>query len=242
MTWTFNKVNLVCGLIALLGIAQFIYAVPQAMSVYPGGYSIAHNFLSDLGCTVTSSYLDNSASASIFNRSIIVLGFSLIPFFVVLPTVLGDAHWIIRCSGVLSAMGLIGIGSTPYDRYFVEHFVALGLWITPMLIVVVTFAFSIELGGIASLSLSVCTFLVVSAAGAYALAGSHSGHVIFQKALAILSMFWFFLVFVIVSVSTIQSIPSTRQIAERQAREYLNIIKSNHRRRKVIRSRSRIEP
>ena len=121
-------------------IAQFLYAVPQAMSVYPGGYSITHNFLSDLGCAFTSSQSDNSASASIFNRSIIVLGFSLIPFFIVLPTELGKSRWVIRYSGVLSAMGLIGIGSTPYDQYFVEHFVALGLWIVPMLFVVVVLA------------------------------------------------------------------------------------------------------
>lgn len=242
MTLEVNKTQLIFGLVALLGIAQFLYLVPRAMSVYPGGYLISHNFLSDLGCTVTSSGRDNSASATIFNRSIILLGILLIPFFTALPTVLENPHWIIRCAGVLSALGLIGVGSTPYDRYFVEHFVALGLWIFPMLVMVVTFAVSAETDRITSLALLFCTFLVLLAAGAYAFAGYHSGHVIFQKILAILSIFWFCLVFVIVSVSTIQSIPSTRLIAERQARKYLNIIQRDHRRQKAVTKRSRVDP
>ena len=70
MTWAFNKANLIFGLVALLGIAQFFYSVPHAMKVYPDGYAIKDNFLSDLGCTVTQTGKDNSASASIFNRSL----------------------------------------------------------------------------------------------------------------------------------------------------------------------------
>jgi hypothetical membrane protein len=231
MTWEFHKTNLVFGLVAFLGIAQFLYSAPHAMSVYPGGYSVTENFLSDLGCRATHRHEDNSASALIFNRSIVVLGFSLIPFFTVMPAVLPRRGLTIRCSGLLSAIGLIGVGLTPYDQYFVEHHLALGLWIAPMLVMVVNFAAGADLGRTVSTSLTVCTSLVVLAAWAYAFAGDHRGHVIFQKALAIFAVFWFCLVFLIVSVSTVQSVSSRRLTIERQARQYLEVIQRNHWRR-----------
>ena len=231
MAWRLNRINLVCGVVALVGIGQFLYAVVDAMNAFPGGYSIAENFLSDLGRTTTHNNQDNTASASIFNRSIIALGISLVPFFSVMPSVLDRRVWMIRSAGVLSATGLIGIGLTPYDLYFVEHHLALALWIIPLLVTVVAFAVSAELDRLASAILSLCTLLVVIAAGAYAFAGDLSGHVIFQKVLVVLATAWFCLVFLIVSMTTIRSITSTRLIAEKQARQYLKVIQRNHRRR-----------
>ena len=231
MTWQFNRANIVLGIVALLGIAQFACSVVRAVNNYAGDYSITENFLSDLGCTQTMAGADNSASSLVFNRSIIGLGISLIPFFAAMPTVLETGRSLLRFSGVLSAVGLIGIGLTPYDLHFVEHHVALGLWIGPMILMVVAFFTVAKLEGAASVALSIGTSLVVLAACAYAFAGDHDGHVIFQKVVVILAVVWFCLVFVSVSVSTVRAISSRRQVVEEQARHYLKIIQRNHRRR-----------
>lgn len=230
MTWKINKLNLVCGIVALLGIAQFFHAVLNAMNFFPGGYSITTNFLSDLGCADAIKNQNDMTSALNFNRSIILLGSLLIPFFTVMPAVLERRVEMLRYTGILSALGLIGIGLMPYDLYYFLHHVALGIWIVPLLVFVVSLAISIDLGRFSSAMLLFFSLLVVLAIGGYAFAGDPSGHVIFQKLVVILAACWFCLVFVIVSISTVQSIVSTRLIAEKQARQYLEVIQRNHRR------------
>ncbi len=233
MTWQCNRANsnLVFGLLALLGILQFALSVYHAINIYPDGYSITNNFLSDLGRTATLKGADNAVCASIFDRSVVALGISLIPFFSVMPTVLQKGRSVLCVLGVLSAIGLIGIGLTPYDRYFVAHHVALGLWIGPMLLMVVTFFICAKLDGTSSAMLSIATLLVVLAVCGYAFSGSHSGHVVFQKVLAILAGFWFCLVFITVPVVTIQAISSRRLMVEKQATQYLKVIQRSPKRR-----------
>ena len=231
MPWQFNRANLLFGLVAWLGILQFAVSVYHAMTIYPDGYSITGNFLSDLGRMETHNGNDNSVCASLFDRSVIVLGISLIPFFAVMPSVLQQGRSVLRVSGVLSAIGLIGIGLTPYDRYFFAHHVALGLWIGPMLVTVVTFFVCAKQDGMSSLMLSTATFFVVLAVIAYAFAGSHDAHVVFQKVLAVLAGCWFILIFITVSVSTIRTISSRRLFVEQQARQYLKVLQRRHGRR-----------
>ena len=231
MAWELNRLNLVCGLLALVGIAHFFYAVVAAMSVFPGGYLNTENFLSDLGRSVTLNNQDNSASAAIFNRAAILLGSTLVLFFAVMPAVLEKRAWLVRGFGVMSALGLIGIGLTPYDLYFAEHMLALGLWMIPLLGTVIVFAVSVDLDHKGSAILLLCTLLVVFAAGAYVFASDFNGHVVFQKVLVVAAAVWFCLVLVLVSISTVQSIPSTRLLAEKQARQYLKMIQHGHRRR-----------
>ena len=223
MTWELHKTNFCCGIVALAGITQFVCAVVRAIHTMDG-YSITENFLSDLGRT-------HSSSASLFNGSAVILGISLVPFFTAMPDVLERGQTVVRLSGVLSSLGLVGIGLTPYDKYFVAHHVALALWIGPMCMLVLSFFTIASSGGRTNVALAVGTLLVLLSVGAYAFAGSHGGHVILQKVLAILAVVWFCLVFISVTVTTMGSFPARRIIAERQARQYLQVIRRNHRRR-----------
>ena len=231
MSWQFNKTNLVCGVVALCGIAQFVYALVHAVRAFPGGYQVTEHFLSDLGRTVTANGQDNAVSAALFNHSVIWLGLLLIPFFAAMPSVLENGRFLVRVSGVLSACGLIGIGLTPYDVHLAAHTIALGCWIAPMLVAVVAFFASAELSGKLRTALFLGTTAVVLSVCAFTLSESHRSHVVCQKILAVLAAIWLLLVFVSVSVSTIQSFTSRRLIAEEQARQYIKAIERRHRRR-----------
>ena len=136
-----HRTNLLFGLVACLGIGQFLAATCAATASYPSaaggavsGYELSSHFLSDLGCTKTPDGLPNSNSASLFNRSVIGLGIALIPFLCVLASHCGRAAWLAGACGCVSSAGLVGIGLTPYDIYFTAHHVALGLWLVPMLV------------------------------------------------------------------------------------------------------------
>lgn len=230
MTWKLNRTNIVCGVIGLLGIAQFAGSVVHAIGIYPGGYDIANHFLSDLGRTRTLAGADNADCACLFNWSLILLGTSLIPFFVVMSLSLDEGRAVSCVSGVLSACGLVGIGSTPYDRYILEHVASLGLWLVSTLLMVAVFLVYSRLNRIASLTLAVATLFVFGAAWKYVAADSHNGHVVFQKLLAVFAIVWFGIVFMIVSVSTIHSIASRHRTEEELARRYIRTIERGHRR------------
>ncbi len=220
-----HKPILFCGLVAIVGIIQFGVAVGGAMNASAQEYRMTSQFLSDLGRS------DNPASAPIFNRGVIFLGLTLIPFFLVMPRVLHRLRTTLRVAGVMSACGLIGIGLTPYDRYFAAHQVFLVLWIAPMLLLMVLFFINAVLDGFATRWLTISTLLTVFAVCGYALIGIHQGHVVFQKLVAVLAVGWFALVFLSVLVTTVGSITSRREIVEHQAAKYLRSIERNHRRR-----------
>ncbi len=230
MTWGINRLNMLSGVLALLGLVQFFYCVVAAMHRFPGGYVLHEHFLSDLGVTQTADGQDNSASAALFNRSIIGLGVSLLPFFCLMPSVLSRNAALVRASGVLSALGLIGIGATPYDRFLVEHFSALAVWLASLLVMAVSFTLSADLDRFGSTLLAGCTTGLAAAAGAYVFAGERTGYVIFQKTLVVVAVPWLCFVFVIVSFTTIRSLTTTRMIAEQQARDYLDAISKGYRR------------
>jgi len=234
MSWRVNKLVLVFGLLAMSGIAQFVFSLALAIDQYgdEDGYSITENFLSDLGRTRTVDGLNNVAASAIFNRSVVILSLSLVPFFCALTTVLHKHRASVPSFGVVSSLGLVGIGLTPYDRYFVAHNVALGLWLGPMLVMVLGFYRSFRSEGAASRKLAGVTVLLLLATIGYALVNHHSGHVVFQKIVAVLAVIWFLLVFVSVSVSTIQSVSPRQLLAERQAIRYMEVIRRGPRRQR----------
>jgi hypothetical membrane protein len=121
-----NRAIVFCGIVALGGIGQFVYSTVVAIEHYGCDYSITSNFLSDLGRTKTVGGGTNTVSAAIFNRGAILLGVSLLPFFGIRPSVVEKYRKTMRSSGILSSAGLIGIGLTPYDQYYVAHNMALG--------------------------------------------------------------------------------------------------------------------
>ena len=234
--WQFNRTNIVCGSIAILGIVQFAASVIHSIGEYPGGYDVGTHFLSDLGRTRTLTGFNNEICASRFNRSLILLGILLIPFFVTMSSTFEHGRAVSTASGVCSAVGLIGIGSTPYNVYLLEHLMALGMWLVSTLLMVASFFVYSRLNRISSLLLAVITLCFFGVAWKYVSAGSHTGHVVFQKILVVVAICWFVLVFLIASISTIHSIASFRLTQEHSARRYIRAIERSHRRSTAERS------
>ena len=50
-----NRSHFLLSVAAWCGMLQFVVCIHSAMQVYDGGYSVGHNFLSDLGRTVSLS-------------------------------------------------------------------------------------------------------------------------------------------------------------------------------------------
>ena len=113
----------------------FIISVFVSIYFYPGGnihdplqvgYSVSHNFLSDLGGYKSHSGLPNLISFLIFNFSMVL--FTLIGIsFLFIPKLFRDDNLSFTISIIGSAFLFFGtfffagVGFTPYDLYLNEH-------------------------------------------------------------------------------------------------------------------------
>ena len=135
--------------VSCFGVIQFILLCLWATAAYPGGtivehntvgYSFSENFLSDLGRSVAWCGESNGTAELLFTTGMVVLGLSIIPFFLFLPLHAPDRStvlWAAAVSGIGSALALIWIGLTPYDLYFESHHTALFFWIVCLLATVI---------------------------------------------------------------------------------------------------------
>ena len=165
--------------IVFAGLLQFVICLLIAVSDFPGEYSFGHHFLSDLGRS-------KHPSAPFFNNSVIVLGLCLIVFFSNAFRAADSRTFTV--SGILSALGLIGIGLTPLDLYFLGHHLFLVLWLGPMLVMVV---FSMTLFGkrYASLGAVIGSALIYLIVRYIASAGSHDAP-FYQKIVVVMAFVW----------------------------------------------------
>jgi hypothetical protein len=122
--------SLLAVVIAVAGILQFAQGIWMAIEHYPGGFNPALQFLSQLG--------SNSWTSPYFTRATVVLGVSLWPFFYSIVHKFGDdvpGHVVLFSGyGIISSLGLCGIGATPYHEYPVPHLTAIVVWLIPMLL------------------------------------------------------------------------------------------------------------
>ncbi|MBX3433039.1 MAG: hypothetical protein KF847_06945 [Pirellulales bacterium] len=217
-----HRRNMLYGLIAAAGIVQFVVAVSIAISHYPERYSLASNFLSDLGRGVTHAGADNRTAATVFNGAILCLGASLAPFFVVMPASLAFGRGAMSVLGILTALGLAALGLTPYDRYEQAHYAALALWLGPLVLMVPLYlASQAATGAVTRASLGAGAGLVLAAV-LYAAVGGTSGAMLVQKLVVAAAACWFACLVAGVSIETYRSVATRQQIADRQARRYLD--------------------
>ena len=227
-----HGINLVVGLLVLLAIGHFCCCVVYCMANYPDGYSLSEHFLSDLGSLKTSEGALNP-NAALFNRGLVILGFSLILFFGVISWSMQKIQLLVGVSGVLSGLGLMGIGLTPFDVYYLEHHLALGLWLIPMVVLAVSFVIGLwwtEKKALIAVVVTFVTLLLGFAIAGYVFNQQRTGHVIFQKWVALFSVIWFLTILVSVSYSTYYYAVSARlQKIHRQADDYMRVLRKGHR-------------
>ena len=212
--------NLVFGLIALLGISQFLFSIVSMAERYPEKYRWHDQFISDLGRISTPSGLDNASNSKLFAMSSLVLGLSMLPFLLVFPSAFQRGRWILRVPGIITVSGLIGIGQTPYDQYFILHHVALVLWIVPMILLAVALPIMVIMQGGSPSLLLVLSLALLFAGIAYGSVGARSGYIVMQKIVVLISLVWFVVTFSTVLVVS-RWTPSERQkMLATQATQY----------------------
>lgn len=187
----FKKKLCLSLLIAALGVVQFLICVWFAMANYNSPFSLAENFLSELGRT-TFKY------GYMFNVAMVLLGLSQIPLFAILAELNPDdlvsmrfASWL----GIISSCGIAGLGLTPENALYVLHHVALVIWLFPMLFCWVFFYFAASRSpyvGIGFLSLSL---IVVVAMIVIMLCANMSGFELLQKVVIVCALIWLAFVF-----------------------------------------------
>ena len=129
------------GIIGAVGCLQFLIFSTIAMFNYSGGtswnksaegYTFWHNVMSDLGRTVSYSGISNTFSSTIFNTSLIFFGISIIIIYLSMGKrlLLTDKFiFFITIFGIISGIGIIGVGLTPDDILSDEHMIAVWIWI-----------------------------------------------------------------------------------------------------------------
>jgi hypothetical membrane protein len=230
--------------VSCFGVLQFLVLGTLAMRWYPGGtllerstvgYSFFENYLSDLGRTMSWSGEPNTVACVLFNTAVVVLGLSLIPFFLFLPSHAPDRSlilWIAAVFGVGSACALIGIGLTPYDIRLEAHQEALFFWVASLLAAVVLHAWALltseeasSLFALLSLGLAVVVLIYILRGAGLLVAllfGSASGSVgpfiTMQKYVVLSAVLWYF-VFGARMVCTTELRPAARNVELRRAAE-----------------------
>jgi hypothetical membrane protein len=99
MHLTENSRMKISGLVLFAGVAQFFLLVLIAEAIYPG-YSVANNYISDLGV---------GSTAYIFNTSIILLGIAII----ISGIFLEKFSMPLRIVLILAGIGAMGVGVFP---------------------------------------------------------------------------------------------------------------------------------
>lgn len=122
--------------LVVLGVLQFLGGIAQSISAYPEPFSIFNRFLSELGRDTAAT----AESRRLFERSTVLLGISLFPFFYGIARAhaqeLPGQTMVFCSSGIASALGLMGIGVTPCNRFLTLHIISILLWLIPMLLMV----------------------------------------------------------------------------------------------------------
>lgn len=221
-TLQINYFNLIFGVIALSGVVQFAVCVEWSMNHYPGGYHWGEHFISDLGRTRTIVGQDNSLISGMFAQTTLILGLTLMPFMVALPGLFSYGKIPLRVLGVLSSIGLIGIGQTPYDLYVDLHHISLGLWVVPMAAMVLLLPIFLKIDAAAPDSLIVLSVILLSATVLYGIVGFRTGYVVMQKVVVILSIVWLIVVAISATIAAKHTPTNRQQLLADQAKWYSN--------------------
>jgi len=111
-----------------LGVIQFIILTLLAVIFYPGGFDFYSQYFSELGATMARNGELNSISSSLFLVANFVIGLTLIPFWLEIPSILGDkrglkvARKLGSVLGLMSSPFIIGAACYPIDTQLKMHY------------------------------------------------------------------------------------------------------------------------
>jgi len=136
-----NKFRKIVTIGTIISSVLFIILTTFAMFLFPGGYSANEvlyfttsyqfhlNFFSDLGMLVTETFLPNLPSSILFGTATILVGITFILYSWTFPSYFDKKTpqrvWAILGTvfAIISSIGYIMIGFTPWDRFIGLHMV-----------------------------------------------------------------------------------------------------------------------
>ena len=127
--WIIVFPKMVLGLFVVLNIiAMLCYPGGTYLDSLSTGYSFTHNFLSDLGRTMSFSNEVNFLSSQLFNMSLILVGGVLTIFYVHVHKIFSEGNQRIASLmgsffGILGGLSLAGVGITPGNLYLDLHII-----------------------------------------------------------------------------------------------------------------------
>jgi hypothetical membrane protein len=112
----------IAGALIFVASAQFIIALIVAEAFYPN-YSIAQNFISDLGATCRATCLVVQPTSTIFNSSVTLLGLLAIVASYFMQR--GFRSRILTAFVIMTGVGAAGVGVFPETAGVIHHVVSL---------------------------------------------------------------------------------------------------------------------
>lgn len=114
-----DRLSIVAVACAAAGLAVFAYCILTAVSLHPG-WSFRQSYLSHLG-------ISTEKSAPWFQAGICGIAIGVAPLY--LNYLRFDGQRSFGAVGVVSNIGLSGVGLTPMDTHAFSHYVCLGVWL-----------------------------------------------------------------------------------------------------------------
>ncbi len=133
------------GLAAVYGSTVYLFFSHISMLFYAGGtpwdrsttgYHYWYNFLSDLGETIAKNGNPNLSSAIMMNSSLVLIGITLIIFYLNVSYFL-NRRWagiLATGCGIFSSIGLILIGIAPSNTMKSIHLIGVYMWALGLLL------------------------------------------------------------------------------------------------------------
>lgn len=136
-------------MVSILGVVQFFLLTFLAVFFYPGGFDYFGYYFSDLGASVAKNGEPNPISSTVFSVTVITVALTLIPFWLIVRSLLAES----RFEKVLSMLGsflglmsfpfLIGVALSPIDTQLETHILMTLIFFS--LFVVATLLYSVAI-------------------------------------------------------------------------------------------------
>jgi hypothetical membrane protein len=107
---------------------QFVILTLLAATLYPGGFDFIRYHFSELGAAMARNGEHNTLSATLFSVTLTTIALTLIPFWLITPSLFSQSKLEKALSklgsilGLLSSPFMIGVALTPMDVQLTQHY------------------------------------------------------------------------------------------------------------------------
>ena len=122
------SLNRLACVIILCGVLQFVVLTLLAATLYPGGFDFIRYHFSELVSAMARNGEHHTLSATLFSVTITTIALTLVPFWLITPSLFSQSKLKRALSklgsvlGLLSTPFMIGVALTPMDLQLAHHY------------------------------------------------------------------------------------------------------------------------